>query len=125
MAPGKWSIHEVVLHLSERDRVRIDEFVRTLAGAPRTWAGISDPAMARMNAAQLAPIVPLKWDAAVRRLDAMREALLERITGVPDGSPAWAREHTFGGMLWGLPDHDRHHADQIKQARLRAGGRNV
>jgi len=113
LARGKWSIHEVVLHLSERDRVRLDEFERTLGGTPRSWAGITDPAMAKANERHLAPLRALSWDAAVRRLDSMREALLERLATVPRDSPAWDRGHAFGNMLWGLPEHDRHHADRL------------
>ena len=50
IAPGKWSIFEIVLHLSERDRVRLDEVDRTLGGEPR-W-------VARHNACRLVPGEP-------------------------------------------------------------------
>ena len=119
VAPGKWSIFEIVLHLSERDRVRLEEFGRTLAGQPRSWAGIVDPQMAAVNEAHLAPLRAHTWEEAVRRLDSLREELLLRVAEVPARpDDVWQRAHAFGDMMWGLPEHDRHHADQIKWARM-------
>src|SRR5262249_53307748 len=94
IAPGKWSPLEIVLHLGERDRVRLEEFHRTLSGQPRSWAGISDADMAPVNEAHLAPLRAHTWDAAVRRLDAMREALLLRLNEVPAlPDDVWQRGH--------------------------------
>lgn len=119
IAPGKWSIKEIVLHLSERDRVRLEEFARTLGGQPRSWAGIHDPEMAAHNEAHLAPLRAHSWDDAVRRLDTMREQLLLRLSHVPaEPDDVWQKSHPFGDMMWNLPDHDRHHARQIKHARI-------
>lgn len=118
-APGKWSIFEIVLHLSERDRVRLDEFERTLGGEPHSWAGMHDPEMRPVNESHLAPLRAHTWDEAVRRLDSLREELLLRLAALPaEPETIWQRGHTFGDMLWGLPDHDRHHAAQIKNARI-------
>jgi hypothetical protein len=119
IAPGRWSPFEIVLHLSERDRVRLEEFARTLAGQPRTWAGIEDPEMGAVNEAHLAPLRAHTWDEAVRRLDSLREELLQRLFQVPaQPDDVWQRGHAFGDMMWGLPDHDRHHAEQIKRVRI-------
>jgi hypothetical protein len=118
-APGKWSPFEIVLHLSERDRVRLEEFARTLGGQPRTWAGIEDPEMGPVNEAHLAPLRAHTWEEAVRRLDSLREELLQRVFQVPaQPDDVWQHGHAFGDMLWGLPEHDRHHAEQIKRARI-------
>jgi hypothetical protein len=119
IAPGKWSPFEIVLHLSERDRVRLEEFARTLAGQPRTWAGIEDPEMAPVNEAHLAPLRAHTWDEAMRRLDSLREELSQRLLQVPaQPDDVWQRGHAFGDMMWGLPEHDRHHAEQIKRVRI-------
>lgn len=119
IAPGKWSPFEIVLHLSERDRVRLEEFGRTLGGQPRTWAGIEDPEMGPVNEAHLAPLRAHTWDEAVRRLDSLREELLQRLFQVPaQPDDVWQHGHAFGDMMWGLPDHDRHHAEQIKRVRI-------
>ncbi len=116
---GKWSIKEIVLHLSERDRVRLEEFGRTLAGQPRSWAGIEDPEMGATNEMHLAPLRAHTWDEALRRLDSLREQLLWRLSQLPaEPDDVWQRGHAFGDMMWGLPEHDRHHAEQIKLARI-------
>jgi len=119
IARGKWSPLEIVLHLGERDRVRLEEFHRTLHGQPRSWASISDAEQATVNEQHLAPLRALTWDSAVRRMDSLREQLLLRLHEVP-ALPAdvWQRGHTFADMLWALPEHDRHHAGQIKQVRI-------
>jgi hypothetical protein len=118
IAPGKWSPLEIVLHLGERDRVRLEEFHRALHGQPRTWAGISDAEQAAVNEQHLSPLRALTWDSAVRRLESLREQLLLRLHEVPAlPDDVWQRGHAFADMMWGLPEHDRHHAAQIKRAR--------
>ncbi len=118
-APGKWSSFEIVLHLSERDRVRLDEFDRTLAGEPRSWVGMHDPEMGPVNESHLAPLRAHTWDEAVRRMDSLREELLARLEALPaEPDHVWKQGHAFGDMMWGLPEHDRHHAMQIKNARI-------
>ena len=109
---------EIVLHLGERDRVRLEEFHRALHGQPRTWAGISDAEQAAVNEQHLSPLRALTWDSAVRRLESLREQLLLRLHEVPAlPDDVWQRGHAFADMMWGLPEHDRHHAAQIKRAR--------
>ena len=119
VAPGKWSPLEIVLHLSERDRVRLEEFDRTLAGVPRSWASLTEADMVAVNEAHLGPLRAHTWHEAVRRLDALRDELLERLAAVPDlPADVWLKGHAFADLIWGLPDHDRHHAMQIKNARI-------
>lgn len=119
IAPGKWTPLEIVLHLGERDRVRLEEFHRTLHGQPRSWASISDAEQSAQNEQHLAPLRALTWDSAVRRMESLREQLLLRLNEVPAlPDDVWQRGHAFADMLWGLPEHDRHHAEQIKKARI-------
>jgi hypothetical protein len=119
IAPGKWSPLEIVLHLGERDRVRLEEFHRALHGQPRSWAGISDAAQSAQNEQHLAPLRALPWDSALRRMESLREQLLLRLNDVPAlPDDVWQRGHAFADMMWGLPEHDRHHAAQIKKARI-------
>lgn len=120
VAEGKWSIHEIVLHLSASDRMRLDEFDALLAGTPASWAVIADPAAgAALNEANLAPLRALSWDEAMRHLATTRAALLERLQAVPaEPTAVWAPEHPFGGMMHRLARHDRGHAEDIKNARI-------
>ena len=121
VAPGKWTIKEIVLHLAERDRVRLEEFSRTIGGQPRSWLGSSHAEEAEVNEVHLSPLRAHSWDDAIRRLDSMREQLLLRLSEVPaEPDDVWRRGHPFADMMWGLPGHDRLHAHQIKLARIGA-----
>jgi len=117
---GKWSIHEIVLHLSVRDRVRLDEFDSLLAGNAASWSGITgSPAEAEENEAHLAPLRELSWDDAVRRLATTRAELMERLQAVPaEPAEVWSESHPFGAIMRRLPGHDRGHAEAIKNARI-------
>ncbi|MBI5168161.1 MAG: DinB family protein [Candidatus Eisenbacteria bacterium] len=118
-APGKWSVREIVLHLIVRDRVRLDEFAPVLGGRAPSWTGLDENAMARVNELHLGPLRPLSWDEAVRLLQATREQLIAALVSVPSHPPElWTESHPFGAMLHALPRHDRHHAEQIKAARI-------
>jgi len=121
VAPGKWTIKEIVLHLAERDRVRLEEFSRTIGGQSRSWLGSSHAEEAEVNEVHLSPLRAHSWDDAVRRLDSMREQLLLRLSEVPaEPDDVWRRGHPFADMMWALPGHDRLHASQIKLARIGA-----
>lgn len=119
-APGKWSIHEIVLHLAVRDRIRLDEFDSMLAGKAASWAHVTDTAeQAAENEAGLAPLRDMTWDDAVRLLMTTRAELLERLQSVPaEPAKVWSESHPFGAMMHRLPGHDRGHAEAIKNARI-------
>ena len=119
-APGKWSIHEIVLHLAVRDRIRLEEFDSMLAGNEASWAGVTDTAeQAAENEAGLAPVRDMSWDDAVRLLMTTRAELLERLQSVPaEPAGVWSESHAFGAMMHRLPGHDRGHAEAIKNARI-------
>jgi hypothetical protein len=120
VAEGKWSIHEIVLHLSVSDRLRLGEFDALLAGVPASWASVrGTPSGVSMNEANLAPLRERSWDDAVRLLMTTRAELLERLQAVP-ASPedVWTASHPFGAIMLGLAAHDRHHAEAIKNARI-------
>lgn len=122
LGENKWNTREIVLHLCCRDRVRLREFESTLRGVPPSWRGLSKAENDRNNAADLQPISHLAWDEALRLLHSTRESLMDAIDGVPE-EPAevWSPDHPFGWMLNGLPAHDQHHAEIVKQWRAEAG----
>jgi len=118
--PGGWTIRLAVLHLAIRDRARLAEFDATLTGTPASWLGLDDVAMSALNEMQLQPFREFSWDMAVRLLHINRAQLLDRLVAVPHApDELWTEQHAFGAMLWRLPSHDRHHAEQIKNARIR------
>jgi hypothetical protein len=119
VAEGKWSAHEIVLHLAVRDRVRLDEFQSLLAGSPPSWAGLSDADQARANESHLAPLRDQSWDEAVRLLATTRAELLAALQAVPaEPAEVWSASHPFGASMGRLPHHDRGHAESIKNARV-------
>ena len=122
LGEGKWNTREIVLHLCCRDRARLKEFEAALRGVPLSWQGVDDKSMARLNAADLQPILHLAWDEALRLLHSTRQSLMEAIEGVPD-EPAgvWSPDHPFGWMLHALPPHDQHHAEIVKRWRAESG----
>jgi hypothetical protein len=122
LGEGKWNTREIVLHLCCRDRARLREFEAALRGVKVSWQGLDDRAMARVNAAEVQPILHLAWDESLRLLHSTRQSLMEAIEGVPE-EPAevWSPEHPFGWMLHALPPHDQHHAEIVKQWRAESG----
>ena len=122
LGEGKWNTREMVLHLCCRDRVRLREFEAALRGVTVSWKGLDEGEQARINAADLQPISHLAWDEALRLLVSTRQSLMDAIEGVPE-EPAevWSPAHPFGWMLQGLPSHDQHHAEIIKQWRAEVG----
>lgn len=118
IAPGKWNVRQIVLHVGHWDR----EAVRAIEGALRDrrpeWLGWGAANDAVANRAALASLEHHDWDGAVRLLHAIRAEFLEAIESIPD-EPAevWSRAHAFGEMLWSAAEHDRHHAEAIKRWR--------
>ncbi len=118
--PGGWTVRQVVLHLAVRDRARLAEFDAALAGTPASWLALDDVAMSALNEMQMQPLHDFSWDMAVRLLHINRAQLLDRLVAVPhEPDELWTEPHAFGAMMWRLPSHDRHHAEQIKNARIR------
>ena len=122
LGEGKWNTREIVLHLCCRDRARLKEFEAALRGVPVSWQGVDDKSMARVNAAEVQPILHLAWDEALRLLHSTRQSLMDAIEGVPE-EPAevWSPEHPFGWMLQALALHDQHHAVIVKRWRAESG----
>jgi hypothetical protein len=115
---GGWTIREVVLHLIARDKVRLEELDRTLGGESASWTGIEGAEMASINEWHLGELRHLDWDAAQRLLQTKRDELMAALAAVPaEPAAVWSPEHPFGRMLHALPNHDRHHAAQIKRVR--------
>ena len=117
-----WSAREVVLHLVTRDQARLRELEAILRGATPSWKGIEDPAMARINAEMMEPLLQHDWEEALRLLHHTRQQLLEAVETVPEEpDEVWTESHGFGWMLRALPPHDRHHAEIIKRWRTTRG----
>ncbi len=122
LGEGKWTVREIVLHLCCRDRVRLREFEAALRGVQASWRGLDAATQDRINAEHIQPISHLAWDEAQRLLHSTRQSLMDAIDGVPEEPiEVWQPDHAFGWMLAGLPAHDQHHAEIIKQWRADSG----
>jgi hypothetical protein len=119
LGPGRWCIREIALHLVARDRARLRELEGARQGRRASWIGLSAAESARMNEDDLAPLRAHGWDETLRLLQITRQQLMEVIEALPaEPADAWEPAHPFGEMLHLLPAHDRHHAAQVKDARL-------
>jgi hypothetical protein len=119
VAPGKWTPREIVLHLAYWDR----EMLPALEDAyrhDRRPAMTHDDVMDR-NPAGVAELSHHDWESAKRLLQLHRERLLEALQSLPE-EPAemWVKPHAVGWLVRLLTDHDRHHADVLKAARVPA-----
>lgn len=115
-APGKWSPRQIVLHLARWDRDVagwVEPVFSHNRSVPFDWSQLN-----AHNVARMAEMKSIGWDEARRFLHSARAELFAALESIPE-EPAelWTREHPLGKMIWILPGHDRHHADQIKRAR--------
>jgi len=118
IAPGKWSVREIVLHVGHWDRETLRAIEAALRGRAPEWLGWGEANDARANRESLAALAHHDWDAALRLLHSIRAEFLEAVESVPE-EPAevWSRDHAFGRILWSSAEHDRHHAEAIKRWR--------
>lgn len=118
----RWSVRQMVLHLSGWD-ARVTEAVEpAIAGVPPQWAGYGKKDFDRLNGEAVERFAHLSWDDALRQLHTARQELLAAIEGIPDEPMhVWGEEHALGGMLNWVAPHDLHHADIVKRWRAREG----
>jgi hypothetical protein len=119
LGPGRWSPRQVLLHLVGWDRAALPAL--EVAYARNERPPLADDEVDRVNAQSLAQYDHLGWEEARRLLQTARGELRAAFEAIPD-EPAevWSEQHAVGWMARFLAGHDRHHADQIKAARLAA-----
>jgi hypothetical protein len=109
---------ETILHLVNRDQIRLREMEGALRGVPPSWRGDDPVRQAQVNEEDLAPLRKLSWENAVRLLLTTRQELMEAVESVPEHpEDVWHETHPLGWMFERLPPHDVHHADIIKRHR--------
>ncbi len=119
IAPGRWNARQILLHLAYWDEWMLGVLpAAVLRNQPHEPLG-----GARVNAANAAAVAAgkdLPWD-EVRRLWAEQRALLLGLLAAVPAKPAerWTKAHALGAALDGYATHDRHHAQQIRDARKR------
>lgn len=114
-APGKWSVKEVIGHLSDSERIFAYRALRIARGDETPLAGFDENAYApetHAEARTLADVVDEWRD--------VRRATLSLFRGLP--AAAWTRRGTANGQsmstraaAWVIAGHTRHHAAVLQQ----------
>jgi uncharacterized damage-inducible protein DinB len=121
IAPGKWSVRQMMLHLAFWDREVLTRYLEP-AAARNQRAKIGHTELQTMNAAGVAGHDHLDWEAARRLLQDARERLWEAFESIPaEPAEVWAPEHAVGELVKELTSHDRHHGEIIKRWRAESG----
>ena len=108
-APGKWSVREVVVHLSDIERIMVSRALRGAGGDTTPLPGIDEKAYAPLSNAEAHPLAEL-----VEEWGDVRRATLSFFRHLaPD---AWTRRGTASGapvtvrsLAWIVAGHERHH----------------
>ncbi len=114
-APGKWSVKELLVHVSDTERVFAYRLLRVARHDATPLAGFDENAWAPESGADARPL-----DAIVAELRAVRAATLALIgslppgalerRGVANGQPVSAR-----ACAWIIAGHERHHAGILRE----------
>jgi hypothetical protein len=114
-APEKWSIKEIVLHLSDTERVMAYRGLRVARGDQTPLPGFDENAYAPMSGADAVPLADL-----AESLRDVRRATLALFRYLPP--EAWTRRGTASGapvsvrgLAWIIVGHERHHLDVLAE----------
>ncbi|XXM71667.1 DinB family protein [Lysinibacillus sphaericus] len=117
-APGKWTLKEVVGHLTDSERVMS---YRMLAIARNESAPL--PAMEQDQYVSAANFNKLSWEQLLTGLDTVRSSTLSLISTIDD--TAWVRNGTVmnspvsaGTIAYGIAGHELHHLKVIRDKYL-------
>jgi len=108
--PGKWSVKEVICHITDAERIFAYRMLRMGRGDSTPLASFDENAYAAASAAGDRTL-----DSLLGEFAAVRGATLALLRGLPDA--AWARrgtasgkEVTVRGVAWIAAGHALHHA---------------
>ena len=117
-APGKWSVKEVIAHVTDAERVFAYRLLRFGRGDTTPLASFDENAWAPAGESGLRPLESL-----VSEFLAVRNATLELIRGLPEA--AWTRrgvasgsEISVRGLAYVIAGHELHHRDILEQRYL-------
>jgi uncharacterized damage-inducible protein DinB len=108
-APGKWSVREILVHLSDVERIMAYRALRVARGDATPLPGFDENAYALLSNAEAHPLAALaeEWSD-------VRRATLSLFRHLPD--EAWTRRGTASGapvtvraLAWIIAGHERHH----------------
>lgn len=113
-APGKWTVKEVVCHITDTERIFAYRALRIARGDATPLASFDENAYAVSCGANDRPLETLLGEFA-----AVRAATLALLRGLPEA--AWTRQGTASGkeisvrgLAWILAGHALHHESVLK-----------
>jgi hypothetical protein len=114
-APGKWSVREVVVHLSDVERVMAYRALRIARGDTTPLPGFDENAYAPLSNAEAHPLGALaeEWgDVRRATLSFFRHLAPEAWTrrGTASGAPVTVR-----ALAWVIAGHERHHLGTLAE----------
>jgi hypothetical protein len=108
-APGKWSVKEVVGHLSDTERIMAYRALRIARGDGTPLPGFDENAYVPLSGADAQPLAAL-----VTEWGQVRQATVSLFRHLP--AEAWTRRGTASGMpvsvralAWMIAGHELHH----------------
>ncbi len=114
-APGKWSVSEVVVHLSDVERVMAYRALRVARGDSTPLPGFDENAYAPLSGAAGQSLAAL-----VGEWGKVRDATVSLFRHLP--ADAWVRRGTASGMpisvralAWIIAGHERHHLETLAE----------
>jgi hypothetical protein len=114
-APGKWSVKEIVVHLSDTERIMAYRALRIARGDNTPLPGFDENAYAPLSGADAQPLAAL-----VTEWGQVRQATVSLFRHLP--AEAWTRRGTASGMpvsvralAWMIAGHERHHLETLAE----------
>lgn len=114
-APGKWSVKEVVVHLSDTERIMAYRALRIARGDETPLPGFDENAYTPLAGADGQPLAAL-----VTEWGQVREATVSLFRHLP--AAAWTRRGSASGMpvsvralAWIIAGHERHHLGTLAE----------
>lgn len=114
-APGKWSVKELLGHMSDTERLFSYRLLHIARGDRAALAGMDEKAWSaaaphdRRRISEIADEMIAVRRATVKLIESLDEAALAR-SGVANNYPISAR-----ALVWILPGHAQHHLDVLRE----------
>jgi hypothetical protein len=114
-APGKWTVRELVMHLSDVERIMAYRALRVARGDATPLPGFDENAYAPLSNAEALPI-----SALAEEWSDVRRATVSMFRHLP--AEAWTRRGTASGapvsvraLAWIIAGHERHHLAMLAE----------
>jgi len=121
-APRKWTIKQVVGHLSDDERIFVYRMLCVARGDSRVLRGFDEKAYMRRAGFNDRPLAAL-----IEELSAVRAATVAFLAGLPED--AWARQGVVNGypasvrgLAFHVAGHELHHREILRTRYLAAAG---